>query len=174
MTPVTEISLNFLQRGSSTLARHSSPNKSNSSFRYIVTFDRDRLALEGAYTPESTFSARYIPISHSSPLHYLSRCNTSTLQGHSHIIQSISSFSQRISFVSSPKFPPNVTIDVVRLPDTAYLVTTIFNTTVDDVHVSVDMVFILKESARLTGKRDLLRILWSPFIVVSHQIILRS
>jgi len=55
-----------------------------------------------------------------------------------------------------------------------YFVTIIFNTVIESVGVSVDMVFLLKENARLTGRQDRLRVLWSPFVVMSHQIILRS
>lgn len=69
---------------------------------------------------------------------------------------------------------PNVTIDVLKLPDQSYFVTTRFVTVIEGVDVSVDMVFLLKECARVKGKRDLLRVLWSPFVVMSHQIILRS
>jgi len=68
----------------------------------------------------------------------------------------------------------DVTIDILRLPDMNYFVTLIFNTVIEGVGMSVDMVFLLKENTRLTGKQDRLRVLWSPFVVMSHQIILRS
>lgn len=149
--------------------------KANPFFpRYITTFDKDRLALEGAYLPESTFSCRYIPISRSPPPDYLSKCNIGILQGHSPIIQAISSFSQRIVFAPPRKPTSNITIDALQLPGLSYFITMVFDTIIEDVDVSVDMIFLLKESARLTGKRDLLRVLWSPFVVISHQIILRS
>ena len=73
-----------------------------------------------------------------------------------------------------PESASNVAVDVLRLSDTSYFVTMIFDTVIDGVRVSVDMIFLLKESGRLTGKRDLLRVLWSPFVVISHQILLRS
>ena len=55
-----------------------------------------------------------------------------------------------------------------------YFVTIVFYTIIEGVGVSVDMVFLLKDSVRLTGKKDLLRVLWSPFVVISHQIIFRT
>ena len=55
-----------------------------------------------------------------------------------------------------------------------YFATLTFDTVIDDVGVSVDMIFLLKDNTRLTGKQDRLRVLWIPFTVMSHQIILRS
>ena len=142
--------------------------------RYIRTFDRDRLALEGAYAAESTFSCRFISSSRSPLPFYLTRCNTGTLQGHSIIVQTISSLSQRVVLDPPTEPASDVTIDVLQLPDTSYFVTMLFNTVIEGAVVSVDMVFLLKDSARLAGKPDLRRMLWSPFVVMSHQIILRS
>ena len=69
----------------------------------------------------------------------------------------------------------DVTIDVLQLPNSMnYFVTMVFDTVIDGVGVSVDMVFLLKDNTRLTGKQDRLRMLWVPFVVMSHQIILRS
>lgn len=68
----------------------------------------------------------------------------------------------------------DVTIDVLRLPDMNYFVVLAFNTIIEGDGVSVDMVFLLKDNTRLTGKQDRLRVLWAPFVVMSHQIILRS
>jgi hypothetical protein len=55
-----------------------------------------------------------------------------------------------------------------------YFVTLAFNTVIEGDGVLVDMVLLLKDSTRLTGKQDRLRVLWAPFVVMSHQIILRS
>lgn len=68
----------------------------------------------------------------------------------------------------------DVTIDILRLPDMSYLVVMAFDTVVEGLSVSVDMVFLLKETARRARRQDLLRVLWSPFVVISHQIVLRS
>jgi hypothetical protein len=77
-------------------------------------------------------------------------------------------------FVPEAGFALDVTIDVLQLPDMNYFATLIFNTIIDGVNVSVDMVFLLKEDTRLKGKQDRSRVLWAPFVVMSHQIILRS
>jgi hypothetical protein len=142
--------------------------------RYIITFDKDRLALEGAYASGSTFSCRYISGPRSPLPHSLVECNTGTLQGHLSIIQELSSFSQQIVFAPPAESASNATIDVLQLPDTSYFVTLIFNTMVEGTWLSVDMVFLLKENVRLTGRQDMLRVLWSPFVVMAHQITLRA
>ena len=142
--------------------------------RYIQTFDKDRLALENAYTSDATFSCRFIPTSRSPSPYYFTKCNTGTLQGPSSIIQALSSFSQQIAFISPAGIPLDVTIDVLRLPGMNYFVTLVFGTIIEGFGVSVDMVFLLKDNTRLTGKQDRLRLLWAPFVVMSHQIILRS
>lgn len=142
--------------------------------RYITTFDKDHLALEGAYTSEATFSCRFISSSRSPPPHYFTKCNTGTLQGPSSIIQALSSFSRRITFVPEAEFALDVTINVLQLSDMNYFATLAFNTIIEGVSVSVDMVFLLKDSTRLSGKQDRLRVLWSPFVIMSHQIVLRS
>lgn len=64
-------------------------------------------------------------------------------------------------------------MDVLQLPDMNYFVTLTLDTEIDGVEVSVDMVFVLKDSAKLIGRQDLLRVLWAPFVALSHQIILR-
>jgi hypothetical protein len=143
--------------------------------RYIQTFDKDRLALENAYSSEATFSCRFIPNSRSPPPCYFTRCNTGTLQGSSSIIQALSSFNRQIIFVPPTGIPLDVTIDILRLPCmNYYFVTLVFGTVIEGDRVSVDMVFLLKDNTRLTGKKDRLRVLWTPFVVTSHQIILRS
>jgi hypothetical protein len=96
------------------------------------------------------------------------------VQGFSNIVQTLSSFSREIIFIPVPESPLDVTIDILRLSDASYFSTLMFNTTIKGVDVSVDMIFLLKENARLTGKQNRLRMLWSPFVVVSHQIILRA
>lgn len=141
--------------------------------RYIQTFDKDRLALETAYTSEATFSCRFISDARPLPYHF-TKCNTGTLRGPSSIIQALSSFSRRIVLVPPAETALDVTIDVLRLPDMNYFATLTFDTVIDDVGVSVDMIFLLKDNTRLTGKQDRLRVLWIPFTVMSHQIILRS
>jgi len=55
-----------------------------------------------------------------------------------------------------------------------YFTTLTFNTIIEGAGVLVEMVFLLKESIRLTGKQDPLRVPWAPYVVMSHQIILRS
>ena len=149
-------------------------HKPDPLLRYIQTFDKDRLALENAYTSEATFSCRFIPSSRSPSPYYFTKCNTGTLQGPSSIIQTLSSFSRQIVFVSPAGIPLDVTIDVLRLPCMNYFVTLVFGTVIEGAGVSVDMVFLLKDNTRLTGKQDRLRLLWTPFVVMSHQIILRS
>jgi len=168
----TEASLNSSRKGS--CAQMSSFVNPDPLLRYIQTFDKDRLALINAYTSEATFSCRFISSS-SSPLPYhFAKCNTGTLQGPSDIVQVLSSFSWRIVLVPPVEITLDVTIDVLRLTDMNYFVTLIFDTIIDGVGVSVDMVFLLKDNTRLTGKQDLSRVLWTPFVVMSHQIILRS
>ena len=141
-----------------------------------MTFDMDRLALEGAYSSGSTFSCRYIPGSHSAPPHYLAKCNTGTLQGHLSIVQTLSSFSRQIKLTPPAEPASDATIDVVQLPDASYFVIITFDIIIEGVGVSVDMVFLLKENARLTGWQDVSRTssLWAPFVVMAHQITLRS
>lgn len=146
---------------------------SDPSLRYIKTFDKDHLALEGAYTSEATFSCRFISSSRSPLPYHFTKCNTGILQGPSNIIQALSSFSRCIAFVP-PESPLDVTIDILQLPDMSYFTTLTFNTIIEGVDVSVDMVFVLKEYARLTGKQVHFRELWTPFVVVSHQMILRD
>ena len=123
---------------------------------------------------EATFSCRLISSSYSPPPYYLAKCNTGTLQGPSSIVQTLSSFSQRILFVPEADFTLDVTIEVLQLPDTNYFMILSFDTVIEGAGVSVDMVFLLKDSTRLSGKLDRLRVLWTPFVVMSHQIILRS
>lgn len=143
--------------------------------RYIQTFDKDRLALENSYISDATFSCRFIPSSRSPSPYHFTKCNTGTLQGPSSIIQALSSLSRHIVFVPPVGIPLDVTIDVLQLPNSMnYFVTMVFDTVIDGVGVSVDMVFLLKDNTRLTGKQDRLRMLWVPFVVMSHQIILRS
>jgi len=141
--------------------------------RYIQTFDKDRLGLENAYASDATFSCRFIPGSRSPFPYYLTKCNTDTLQGPSSIIQAISSFSRQIVFAPPTGIPLDVTIDVLQLPGMNYFVTLVFDTVIEGVDISVDMVFLLKDNTRLTGKQDRLRLLWTPFVVISHQIVLR-
>lgn len=142
--------------------------------RYLATFDKDRLALEDAYASEATFSCRFISNSNS-PLPYcFAKCNTGTLRGPTSIVQALSSFSRQILFVPGPELLLNVAIDVLRLSDMNYFASLTFNTIIEGVSVSVDMAFLLKERARHSAKQDLSRVLWTPFVVMSHQIILRS
>ena len=141
--------------------------------RYIETFDKDRLALDGAYTSEATFSCRFISNSGSPSPYYFTKCNTGTLQGPLNIIQALSSFSRRIVFTQTAS-PLDVTIDILQLPDMSYFVALAFNTIIEGVEVSVDMIFLLKDFARLKGKQVQFRELWAPFVVMSHQMILRA
>jgi len=147
--------------------------KSDLLLRYIQTFDKDRLGLENAYASDATFSCRFIPGSPSPSPYYLTKCNTGTVQGPSSIIQALSSFSRQIVFIPPAGIPLDVTIDVLRLPGMNYFVTLAFGTVIEGVDISVDMVFLLKDNTRLTGKQDRLRQLWTPFVVISHQIVLR-
>lgn len=142
--------------------------------RYIQTFDKDRLALGDAYTSEAFFSCRFIPGSHSPSPWYFSKCNTGTLRGALSIVQALSSFSRQITFVPPNGIPLDVTIEVLQLSGINYFVTLTFDTIVEGAGVSVDMVFLLKDDPRPTGKQDWSRVLWTPFVVMSHQIILRS
>lgn len=146
---------------------------SDPSLRYIKTFDKDRLGLEGAYTSEATFSCRFISSSPEPPPYHFTKCNTGTLQGASNIVQALSSLSRLIKFVPEAEFVLEATIDVLQLPDMNYFAALAFNTIIEDVDVSVDMAFLLKENARITGRQDR-RVLWAPFVVMSHQIVLRS
>ena len=142
--------------------------------RYIITFDKNRLALYDAYTPEATFSCRFISSSSETLPYHFTKCNTGILQGPSNIVKALASFSQRIAFIPDAKFVLDATIDVLQLPDMNYFATLAFNTIIEGVDVSVDMAFLLKESARITIKRSDSRSLWTPFVMMSHQIILRS
>ena len=140
-------------------------------FRYITTFDKDRLALGGAYASEATFSCRFISSSPEPPPYYL---NTGTLFGSPSIIEGLSSLSRRIIFIPGAEFDLDATIDTLQLPDMSYFVALAFNTIIEGIDVSVDMAFLLKENARVTGNQNQLRVLWAPFVVISHQMILRS
>lgn len=148
--------------------------KSDPLFRYIMTFDKKHLCLEGAYISEATFSCRFIPSSRPPSPYHLTKCNTGNLQGRTTIIQALWSFSPKIVFVPPTGSALDVTIDILRLPNMNYFAILAFNTIIEDVGVSVDMVFLLKESIRLTGKQDRQVVPWSPYVVMSHQIILRS
>lgn len=55
-----------------------------------------------------------------------------------------------------------------------YFVELAFDTIIEGIGLSVGMVFLLKDNQRLTGKQARSRVLWAPFVVMSHQIILRS
>jgi len=69
----------------------------------------------------------------------------------------------------------DVTIDILQLPDKDYFAAISFNTIIERVDVSVDMALLLRENAMIPGKQDRPRVpLWTPFVAVSHQIILRS
>jgi len=171
-TPANETLLNCLPRGLSALRGRL--RKSDPLLRYIKTFDKDHLALESAYTSEATFSCRFISNSPEPPPYHFTKCNTGTLQGPSNIIQALSSFSRRIVFVPETEFVLDATIDVLQLPDMNYFAALAFNTIIEGVGVSVDMAFLLKENSRVMGKQDKLRVLWAPFVVMSHQIVLRS
>jgi len=142
--------------------------------RYIKTFDKNRVSLYGAYTPEATFSCRFVSSSPETLPYHFAKCNTGVLQGPSKIVQALASFSQRIAFIPEPKFVLDATIDVLQLPDMNYFATLAFNTIIEGVDVSVDMAFLLKESARITIKRSESSPIWAPFVVISHQIVLRS
>lgn len=148
--------------------------KSDSFLRYIRTFDNDRLGLESAYASEAILSCRFVSASHAPAPYHFAKCNTGIVQGSSNIVQTLSSFSQEIVFIPAPGSPLDVTIDILRLSDANYFATLMFNTIIKGVEASVDMIFLLKDSARLTGRENRLRMLWSPFVVVSHQIILRA
>lgn len=121
---------------------------------------------------EATFSCRFISNSPEPPPHYFTKCNTGTLQGPSNIIKALSSFSRRVTFVPEEEFVLDATIDILQLADMNYFAVLAFDTIIEGVDVSVDMAFLLKENTRITGKRD--RVLWTPFVVMSHQIVLRS
>jgi hypothetical protein len=149
-------------------------HKSDSFLRYIRAFDKDRLGLESAYASEAILSCRFVSASHAPAPYHFAKCNTGIVQGFSNIVQTLSSFSREIIFIPVPESPLDVTIDILRMSDASYFTTLMFNTIIKGVDVSVDMVFLLKENARLTGKQNRLRMLWSPFVVVSHQIILRA
>ena len=64
-------------------------------------------------------------------------------------------------------------MDILQLPDMNYFMTLTLDTDIDGVEVSVEMVFVLKDSAKLIGRQDLLRVLWTPVVALSHQIIFR-
>lgn len=172
-TAASATSSSCLHRG---LCAHLTTFTNLTILRYIKVFDNDRLGLEGAYAPGATFSCRFIPSPRSSPPHYFTKCNTGTqpLLGPSSIIQTLSSFSRQITFVPESGYTLDAEVFALQLPDTSYFTTLTFNTIVEGASLSVDMVFLLKERTRLSGKQDMSRVLWTPFVVMSHQIILRS
>jgi len=121
---------------------------------------------------EATFSCRHISSSPEPLPSHFTKCNTGTLQGLSEITKALSSFSRHLVFVPEAEFVLDATIDVLQLPDMNYFAVLAFNTIIKGVDVSVDMAFLLKENVGVAEERE--RTLWTPFAVMSHQIVLRS